>query len=113
MSKKQHGITAFLIEKNFPGFKSGKKLDKLGIRGSSTAELIFEDCKVPASNVLGEVNKGVYVLMSGLDFERLVLAAGPLGIMQSCIDVAFKYAHDRQQFGQKIGTYQLMQVYIN
>lgn len=109
MSKKQHGITAFVIEKNFEGFKIGKKLDKLGIRGSNTSELIFEDCKVPVSNVLGEVNKGVYVLMSGLDYERLLLSGGPLGLMQACCDVAFKYAHERKQFDQKIGEFQLIQ----
>ena len=105
----KHSITAFLIEKGMPGFTAGPKLDKLGIRGSSTSELIFEDCKVPVENVLGAVNKGVYVLMSGLDTERLVLSAGPLGIMQSACDTAFQYVHEREQFGQKIGTFQVSQ----
>lgn len=109
-SPKQHGITTFLIEKDFPGFKTAQKLDKLGMRGSNTCELIFEDCKVPAKNVLREGNKGVYVLMSGLDYERLVLAAGPVGIMQACCDIAFEYAHDRRQFGKRIGEFQLIQV---
>ncbi|XP_041976050.1 isovaleryl-CoA dehydrogenase, mitochondrial [Aricia agestis] len=108
-SKPQHGITAFLIEKGFPGFSTAQKLDKLGMRGSNTGELVFEDCKVPASNVLGEVNKGVYVLMSGLDLERLVLAAGPVGLMQAAIDNAFGYAHTRKQFGKRIGEFQLLQ----
>lgn len=107
--KPQHGITAFLVEKGMDGFTTGPKLDKLGIRGSGTCELIFENCKVPESNVLGPLNKGVYVLFSGLDLERLVLAAGPVGIMQACCDVAFNYAHERKQFGQKIGEFQLMQ----
>lgn len=105
----QHGITAFLVEKGFSGFSTGPKLDKLGIRGSSTGELIFEDCKVPAANVLGANEKGVYVLMSGLDYERCVLAAGPVGLMQAACDVAFKYAHERRQFGQRIGEFQLLQ----
>ncbi|XP_063821043.1 isovaleryl-CoA dehydrogenase, mitochondrial [Ostrinia nubilalis] len=108
-SKPQHGITAFLIEKGFPGFTTAQKLDKLGMRGSNTCELVFEDCKVPAENVLGEVNKGVYVLMSGLDLERLVLAGGPVGIMQAAIDAAFQYAHTRKQFGKNIGEFQLLQ----
>ncbi|KAL0891951.1 hypothetical protein ABMA27_015187 [Loxostege sticticalis] len=108
-SKPQHGITAFLIEKGFPGFSTAQKLDKLGMRGSNTCELVFEDCKVPAENVLGEVNKGVYVLMSGLDLERLVLAAGPVGLMQAAIDTAFQYAHTRKQFGKNIGEFQLLQ----
>ncbi|KAJ2938257.1 hypothetical protein O0L34_g17598 [Tuta absoluta] len=108
-SKPQHGITAFLIEKDFPGFSTAQKLDKLGMRGSNTGELVFEDCKVPAKNILGEENKGVYVLMSGLDLERLVLAGGPVGLMQAAIDVAFQYAHTRKQFGQNIGEFQLMQ----
>ena len=103
------GITAFLIEKNFPGFSASQKLDKLGMRGSNTGELIFEDCEVPAENVLGDVNQGVRVLMSGLDFERVVLAAGPLGIMHACIDVVIPYVHQRQQFGQPIGEFQLIQ----
>lgn len=108
--KAQHGITAFIVEKNFEGFSTGIKLDKLGIRGSSTSELIFEDCKVPAENVLGGMEKGVYVLMSGLDLERLVLAAGPVGIMQAACDVAFDYAHQRKQFNKRIGEFQLIQV---
>ena len=104
-----HGITAFLIEKGFAGFSASQKLDKLGMRGSNTSELVFEDCEVPEENVLGEVNDGVRVLMSGLDFERLVLSAGPLGIMQACLDVVVPYIHDRQQFGQPIGEFQLIQ----
>ncbi|XP_011565797.3 isovaleryl-CoA dehydrogenase, mitochondrial [Plutella xylostella] len=108
-TKPQHGISAFLIEKDYPGFSTAQKLDKLGMRGSSTGELVFEDCKVPASNLLGEYNKGVYVLMSGLDLERLVLAAGPVGLMQAAVDVAFQYAHTRKQFGKNIGEFQLLQ----
>ncbi|KAI5636378.1 acyl-CoA dehydrogenase, middle domain-containing protein [Phthorimaea operculella] len=108
-SKPQHGITAFLIEKGFPGFSTAQKLDKLGMRGSNTGELVFEDCKVPAANILGEENKGVYVLMSGLDLERLVLAGGPVGLMQAAIDTAFQYAHTRKQFGKNIGEFQLLQ----
>lgn len=108
-TKPQHGITAFIVEKDFPGFTTGPKFDKLGMRGSNTCELIFEECKVPATNILGELNKGVYVLMSGLDFERLVLAAGPVGLMQSACDVAFDYAHVRKQFNKKIGEQQLLQ----
>ncbi|XP_045446099.1 isovaleryl-CoA dehydrogenase, mitochondrial [Melitaea cinxia] len=108
-NKPQHSISAFLIEKDFPGFSTAQKLDKLGMRGSSTGELVFEDCKVPAANLLGEENKGVYVLMSGLDLERLVLAAGPVGLMQAAIDSAFEYAHTRKQFGQRIGEFQLLQ----
>ena len=107
--KPQHGITAFLIEKGMDGFTTGPKLDKLGIRGSGTCELIFENCKVPESNILGPLNKGVYVLFSGLDLERLGLAAGPIGIMQACCDVSFNYAHERKQFGQPIGEFQLIQ----
>ncbi|MCP4327354.1 MAG: isovaleryl-CoA dehydrogenase [Alphaproteobacteria bacterium] len=103
------GITAFLVEKGFKGFSTAQKLDKLGMRGSNTGELVFEDCEVPEENVLGEVNKGVHVLMSGLDYERTVLAAGPLGIMQACMDVVVPYLHERQQFGRPIGTFQLMQ----
>jgi len=103
------GITAFLIEKGTPGFRTAQKLDKLGMRGSDTCELVFEQCRVPASQVLGDVGKGVAILMSGLDYERVVLAAGPLGIMRSCMDVVMPYVHDRQQFGQAIGTFQLMQ----
>lgn len=103
------GMTAFLVEKDFKGFSTAQKLDKLGMRGSDTGELVFEDCEVPEENVLGEVGRGVNVLMSGLDYERAVLAAGPLGIMQACMDVVFPYVHERQQFGQPIGTFQLMQ----
>src|SRR3972149_10664552 len=103
------GITAFLIEKGMKGFSTSQKLDKLGMRGSNTCELVFEDCEVPAENVLGEVGKGVDVLMSGLDYERAVLAAGPLGIMQACMDVVLPYVHDRKQFGQSIGEFQLIQ----
>ena len=103
------GITAFVIEKNMAGFSVGKKLDKLGMRGSNTAELIFDDCEVPFENVLGEEGKGVNVLMSGLDYERVVLAAGPLGIMAAAMDVVVPYVHEREQFGQPVGSFQLMQ----
>lgn len=103
------GITAFIIEKSFEGFKTAQKLDKLGMRGSNTCELIFEDCFVPTENILGELNQGVRVLMSGLDFERVVLAAGPVGIMQACMDEVIPYVHDRHQFNQAIGEFQLMQ----
>jgi isovaleryl-CoA dehydrogenase len=103
------GITAFLIERGFKGFSTAQKLDKLGMRGSDTGELVFEDCEVPGENVLGAVNKGVAVLMSGLDYERAVLAAGPLGIMRACMDVVMPYVHERKQFGQPIGTFQLVQ----
>ena len=103
------GITAFVIEKGFAGFSTAQKLDKLGMRGSNTCELVFEDCEVPEENVLGRVNDGVRVLMSGLDYERAVLAAGPLGIMQACMDVVVPYVHERKQFGQAIGEFQLMQ----
>ena len=103
------GITAFLVEKGFKGFRPAQKLDKLGMRGSPTSELVFEDCEVPAENVLGRVNEGVRVLMSGLDYERAVLAAGPLGIMQAALDVCTPYIHERKQFGQPIGEFQLVQ----
>jgi len=103
------GMTAFIVEKSFKGFSQAQKLDKLGMRGSDTSELVFEDCEVPAENVLGAVGNGVNVLMSGLDYERVVLAAGPLGIMQSCMDVVIPYVHDRKQFGQPIGRFQLIQ----
>ncbi len=103
------GITAFIIEKGFRGFSTAQKLDKLGMRGSNTCELVFQDCEVPVGNVLGRANKGVQVLMSGLDYERLVLAAGPLGIMQACMDVVVPYVHERKQFGQPIGEFELMQ----
>ncbi|MDD2816159.1 MAG: isovaleryl-CoA dehydrogenase [Thiotrichaceae bacterium] len=103
------GITAFIIEKGFKGFSTAQKLDKLGMRGSNTCELVFQDCEVPEENVLNEVGKGVRVLMSGLDYERVVLAGGPLGIMQACMDVVVPYLHERTQFGQSIGEFQLMQ----
>ena len=103
------GITAFLVEKNFKGFSTAQKLDKLGMRGSNTCELVFGDCEVPEENVLGATGKGVEVLMSGLDYERAVLAAGPLGIMQACLDAVIPYVHERKQFGQPIGEFQLMQ----
>ncbi len=103
------GITAFLVEKGFNGFSTAQKLDKLGMRGSNTCELVFEDCEVPADNVLGEEGRGVNVLMSGLDYERAVLAAGPLGIMQACMDAVIPYVHERKQFGRPIGEFQLMQ----
>ena len=103
------GMTAFLVEKGFKGFSTAQKLDKLGMRGSDTGELVFEDCEVPEENVLNEVGRGVNVLMSGLDYERAVLAAGPVGIMQACMDVVLPYVHERKQFGQPIGTFQLMQ----
>ncbi|TCR82455.1 isovaleryl-CoA dehydrogenase [Rhizobium sp. BK376] len=103
------GITAFLIEKSFKGFSTGQKLDKLGMRGSNTGELVFRDCEVPEENVLGSVGGGVRVLMSGLDYERVVLSAGPLGIMAACMDVVIPYLHERKQFGQAIGEFQLMQ----
>jgi isovaleryl-CoA dehydrogenase len=103
------GITAFLVEKGFKGFSTAQKLDKLGMRGSNTCELVFEDCEVPEENVLGNVDGGVRVLMSGLDYERLVLSGGPLGIMDACMDVVLPYVHERSQFGQPIGSFQLMQ----
>jgi isovaleryl-CoA dehydrogenase len=103
------GITAFIVEKGFAGFAPAQKLDKLGMRGSDTCELVFTDCEVPAENVLGAVGNGVNVLMSGLDYERLVLAGGPLGIMQACLDLVIPYVHERQQFGQPIGQFQLIQ----
>ncbi len=103
------GITAFIIEKDFAGFSTSPKLDKMGMRGSNTCELVFDNCEVPAENVLGEVGSGVRVLMSGLDYERSVLAAGPIGIMQACLDVVVPYVHQRKQFGTAIGEFQLMQ----
>jgi isovaleryl-CoA dehydrogenase len=103
------GITAFLIERGFEGFYTAQKLDKLGMRGSNTCELVFEDCEVPAENMLGELGRGVNVLMSGLDYERAVLAGGPLGIMAACMDAVLPYVHERKQFGQPIGEFQLMQ----
>ena len=105
----KHGITAFIIEKEMKGFSTSPKLDKMGMRGSNTCELIFNDCEVPEANILGSLNGGVKVLMSGLDYERAVLAAGPIGIMQACLDVVLPYVHDRKQFGQPIGEFQLMQ----
>ncbi len=109
MAAKSRGITAFIIEKDMPGFSTAQKLDKLGMRGSNTCELVFQDCKVPQKNILGELNKGVNVLMSGLDYERAVLAAGPLGIMRACLDVILPYIHERKQFDTAIGEFQLMQ----
>ncbi len=106
---KDSEITAFIIEKNFPGFSVSPKLDKLGMRGSNTAELVFENCKVPEENILGKLSKGVNVLMSGLDYERAVLSGGPLGIMSSCWDIVMPYIKERKQFGKPIGTFQLMQ----
>ena len=103
------GMTAFIVERDTPGFSRNQKLDKLGMRGSNTCELVFEDCAVPAENILGEVGRGVNVLMSGLDYERTVLSGGPIGIMQACLDLVVPYLHDRQQFGQSIGEFQLMQ----
>jgi isovaleryl-CoA dehydrogenase len=103
------GMTAFIVEKTFKGFSTAQKLDKLGMRGSNTCELVFQDCEVPAENILGAEGRGVNVLMSGLDYERAVLAAGPVGIMQACMDVVIPYVHERKQFGQSIGEFQLMQ----
>jgi isovaleryl-CoA dehydrogenase len=103
------GITAFIVERDYPGFSRHQKLDKLGMRGSNTCELVFQDCEVPAENILGEEGKGVRVLMSGLDYERLVLTGGPLGIMVACMDLVVPYIHDRKQFGQAIGEFQLIQ----
>jgi isovaleryl-CoA dehydrogenase len=106
------GITAFIIEKGFPGFSTAQKLDKLGMRGSSTSELVFENCHVPAANVLGQLNGGVRVLMKGLDYERAVLAGGPLGLMAAALDLVLPYVHERKQFGQPIGTFELMQAKV-
>ncbi len=105
----KHGITAFIIERGMKGFSTSPKLDKMGMRGSNTCELVFSDCEVPEANILGSLNGGIKVLMSGLDYERAVLAAGPIGIMQACMDVVLPYVHDRKQFGQPIGEFQLMQ----
>ncbi|MBB2895791.1 isovaleryl-CoA dehydrogenase [Pseudomonas sp. AS2.8] len=107
--KAAHGITAFIVERDWKGFSRGSKFDKLGMRGSNTCELFFDDVEVPEENVLGQVNGGVKVLMSGLDYERVVLAGGPVGIMQACLDVVLPYVHDRKQFGQSIGEFQLIQ----
>ena len=108
-SQKSRGLTAFIVERDFPGFSRAQKLDKLGMRGSNTCELVFENCEVPAGNILGKLNGGVEVLMSGLDYERVVLSGGPTGIMQACMDVVLPYIHDRKQFGQSIGEFQLIQ----
>lgn len=105
----QKNITAFIVEKGMPGFTTAQKLDKLGMRGSDTCELVFQDCKISADQVLGEVDKGMYVLMRGLDYERLILAAGPVGIMQACMDLVLPYVREREQFGRPIGTFELMQ----
>ncbi|KAJ1751063.1 hypothetical protein LPJ79_002399 [Coemansia sp. RSA 1821] len=102
-------ITAFIVEKQFEGFSTHQKLDKLGMRGSNTCELVFDNCRVPKENVLGQVHRGVYVLMSGLDYERLVLSGGPLGLMQAALDTAAQYVHEREQFGAPVGTFELMQ----
>ncbi|PSU36081.1 isovaleryl-CoA dehydrogenase [Photobacterium lutimaris] len=110
--KGSHGISAFIVEKQFPGFSHAQKLDKLGMRGSNTCELVFIDCAVPAANLLGELNQGIQVLMSGLDYERVVLAAGPLGIMRACLDLVVPYVHDRKQFGRSIGEFQLVQAKV-
>lgn len=107
-----HGISALIIEKDMKGFSHAQKLDKLGMRGSNTCELVFENCEVPADNLLGELNKGISVLMSGLDYERVVLAAGPLGIMRACLDLVVPYIHDRKQFGQSIGEFELVQAKV-
>ncbi|MBT4962725.1 MAG: isovaleryl-CoA dehydrogenase [Francisellaceae bacterium] len=107
--KNSRGITAFIVEKNFPGFSTAQKLDKLGMRGSNTCELVFDNCSIPISNIIGKENCGIEVLMSGLNFERVVLAGGPLGIMQACLDVVIPYLHERKQFGKAIGEFQLMQ----
>jgi len=109
MQAHSRGITAFIVERDYPGFSRHQKLDKLGMRGSNTCELVFQDCEVPEENILGQLNRGAAVLMSGLDFERTVLSGGPVGIMQACMDVVVPYVHDRKQFGQAIGEFQLMQ----
>ena len=109
MDKGPHGITAFIVERGFKGFSQAQKLDKLGMRGSNTCELVFEDCEVPEENILGGLNNGVKVLMSGLDYERVVLSGGPLGIMSACMDIVVPYIHEREQFGKSIGQFQLIQ----
>ncbi|KIO37319.1 isovaleryl-CoA dehydrogenase [Shewanella sp. cp20] len=109
MDKGPHGITAFIVERGFKGFSQAQKLDKLGMRGSNTCELVFEDCEVPEENILGGLNNGVKVLMSGLDYERVVLSGGPLGIMSACMDIVVPYIHEREQFGKSIGQFQLVQ----
>jgi isovaleryl-CoA dehydrogenase len=105
----QHGITAFIIEKSFAGFSTAQKLDKLGMRGSNTSELVFDNCRVPFENILGKEDEGVQVLMRGLDYERVILAAGPLGLMRACFDVVLPYVRQRKQFGKPIGEFELMQ----
>lgn len=105
----KHGITAFIVEKTYPGVRPAQPLDKLGMRGSNTCELVFTDCRVPAKNILGTINQGIEILMQGLDYERVILAAGPVGIMQACLDMVLPYMHARKQFGQPIGSFQLMQ----
>ncbi|MBL4870520.1 MAG: acyl-CoA dehydrogenase family protein, partial [Robiginitomaculum sp.] len=109
LSAGSKGITAFIIEKGFKGFSTAQKLDKLGMRGSDTCELVFEDCIVPEENIMGPLGKGVGILMSGLDYERTVLSGGSIGIMQACLDVVLPYIHERKQFGKSIGEFQLMQ----
>jgi isovaleryl-CoA dehydrogenase len=109
LAKGAHGMTAFIVERDSQGFSRSPKLDKLGMRGSNTCELVFQDVEVPVANILGALNGGVQVLMSGLDYERVVLSGGPIGIMQACMDVVVPYIHDRQQFGQSIGEFQLIQ----
>lgn len=109
LTKGTHGITAFIVERNFKGFSQAQKLDKLGMRGSNTCELVFEDVEVPEENILGGLNNGVKVLMSGLDYERIVLSGGPLGIMSACMDIVLPYIHERKQFGKSIGEFQLVQ----
>ncbi|QSX31126.1 MULTISPECIES: isovaleryl-CoA dehydrogenase [Shewanella] len=109
LDKGPHGITAFIVERGFKGFSQAQKLDKLGMRGSNTCELVFEDCEVPEENILGGLNQGVKVLMSGLDYERVVLSGGPLGIMNACMDIVLPYVHERVQFGKSIGEFQLIQ----
>jgi isovaleryl-CoA dehydrogenase len=111
-SEGSRSLTAFIIERDIPGFRTAQKLDKFGMRGSNTCELVFENCEIPAANVLGEVNGGAYILMRGLDTERLVLSAGPIGIMQACMDVVLPYLHERHQFGRPIGTFGMMQAKI-
>jgi len=111
-SKGAHGISAFVIEKNFPGFQTAQKLDKLGMRGSNTCELVFNDCRVPKENILGIVNEGIDILMKGLNYERVVLAAGPVGIMKACLDIVLPYVHERKQFGKAIGQFELIQAKI-
>lgn len=112
MAKGHKGISAFIVEKGMKGFSVAQKLDKLGMRGSETGELVFEDCEVPAENLMGNEGDGVYVLMKGLDYERLILSAGPLGIMQSSVDLSLGYLAEREQFGKKLGEFQILQAKI-